>query len=310
MCSRTIKNIQRNSFFRCITTSMFNRATKLHSGYKGTWSTLNFLQSYRLHGEHALIIDIHPQTDWFPSRLPRNLFWAKQRVRITGLGSPNFFKSIRGIKTIHEVFNRHIPASSCQEWNYTLYEEHPAVDFQCSYFAKDGDEFAAQFPKNVDPFGILTRAGKQKGLRISTDCLIEYYERTIKPSGDQLYVWGLTFASHCWTDHIRLVKHNTVDPAILRRGHLVEVTMAFQLIRTKRGKWLMLAILRSIEVLSRHIDEVSFNATSLKANSTHAWSDAFIAKAEWHNPQRHCPSLEKICTEKEKRIRRRGGRDD
>lgn len=55
----------------------------------------------------------------------------------------------------------------------------------------------------------------------------------------------------------RMVHHEHTNPATLRRGYLVEVTVVFHLNRTKKGRWMLFTLVRAIEVLNREVDKVS-----------------------------------------------------
>ena len=74
---------------------------------------------------------------------------------------------------------RRLPSHSCQDWHAVQFQNYPALDLNCPYFPKEANAPILGFPKNIDPWGLLTRAGKAKGLQPSPDSLVEYYERSI-----------------------------------------------------------------------------------------------------------------------------------
>jgi len=89
-----------------------------------------------------------------------------------------------GLKTIYEVMTRRLPADSCYDWNTVQFENCPALELRCPYFAKDSTDCTDGFPSNIDPHGILAHAGRIKGLRPSTPSLVEYYERCTESAGE------------------------------------------------------------------------------------------------------------------------------
>ncbi|KAF8578045.1 hypothetical protein K439DRAFT_1621634 [Ramaria rubella] len=149
-----------------------------------------------------------------------------------------FHQSVMGFKTIHEIMTRRLPTNSCQMWQPSEFEGHVALDFQSPYFTRKSDEKLAQFPENVDPLGHLACRGKSKGLWPSLDSLVEYYERKIVVVNKK-----------------QLVRHERTEPATLRRGYLVKVTVVFHLNRTKKGRWMLFTLVRAIEVLNQEIDK-------------------------------------------------------
>ncbi|KAF8582436.1 hypothetical protein K439DRAFT_1618252 [Ramaria rubella] len=126
----------------------------------------------------------------------------------------------------------------CQTWQPSEFEGHVALDFQSPYFTCKSDEKLAQFPENIDPLGHLARRGKSKGLWPSLDSLVKYYKQKIVV-----------------VDKKQLVHHERTEPATLRRGYLVEVTVVFHLNCTKKGRWMLFTLVRAIEVLNREIDK-------------------------------------------------------
>ncbi|KAF8576935.1 hypothetical protein K439DRAFT_1622482 [Ramaria rubella] len=195
------------------------------------------------------------------NRLPWNVAWAKQMVRVSGLGGHGFHQSVMGFKTIHEIMTRRLPTNSCQTWQPSEYEGHVALDFQSPYFMRKSDEKLAQLPENVDPLGYLARRGKSKGLWPSLDSLVEYYERKIVVVNKK-----------------QLVRHEHTEPATLRRGYLVEVTIVFHLNHTKKGRWMLFTLVRAIEVLNQEIDKVSPHASTQKTDvSTITWCAGILA---------------------------------
>ncbi|KAF8576621.1 hypothetical protein K439DRAFT_1622734 [Ramaria rubella] len=190
------------------------------------------------------LVDFHLPPILQLDQLPQNVAWAKQMVRISGLGSRGFEQSVMGFKTIHEIMTRRFPTNSCQSWQPTEFEGHAALDLQSPYFTRKSKEKLTEFPPNVDPLGHLARRGKSKGLWPSLDALVEYYEIKVIIS-----------------DEKQMVCHKHTNPATLRRGYLVEVTVVFHLNRTKKGRWMLFTLVRAIEVLNREVDKAYLSWT-------------------------------------------------
>ncbi|KAF8585210.1 hypothetical protein K439DRAFT_1616155 [Ramaria rubella] len=184
------------------------------------------------------LVDFHLPPILQLDQLPQNVTWAKQMVRISGLGSRGFEQSVMGFKTIHEIMTQRFPTNTCQSWQPTEFDGHAALDLQSPYFTCKSEEKLTEFPPNVDPLGHLARQGKSKGLWPSLDALVEYYERKVIVS-----------------DEKQMVHHEHTNPATLRRGYLVEVTVVFHLNHTKKGRWMLFTLVRAIEVLNREVDK-------------------------------------------------------
>ena len=110
-----------------------------------------------------------------------------QRVRIVGLGSSGFHKTVLALQTIHEVMTRQLAADICPEWQPGVIHGHPAIDINAPYFAREGNTPASNFPTFVDPDGVLQRCGNAKGLKLSKDCFVEFYERKVAIEGEKRY---------------------------------------------------------------------------------------------------------------------------
>ncbi|KAF8574369.1 hypothetical protein K439DRAFT_1624382 [Ramaria rubella] len=149
-----------------------------------------------------------------------------------------FEQSMMGFKTVHEIMTRRFPTNSCQSWQPTEFEGHAALDLQSPYFTCKSKEKLTEFPPHVDPLGHLACQGKSKGLWPLLDALVEYYERKVIVS-----------------DEKQMVRHKHTNPATLRRGYLVEVTVVFHLNCTKKGRWMLFTLVRAIEVLNREVDK-------------------------------------------------------
>ncbi|KAF8591233.1 hypothetical protein K439DRAFT_1611248 [Ramaria rubella] len=152
-----------------------------------------------------------------------------------------FLRLLEGLYSITGVdYHGMLPGKSkcCQTWQPSEFEGHVALDFQSPYFTRKSDEKLAQLPENIDPLGHLAHRDKSKGLWPSLDSLVECYERKIVV-----------------VDKKQLVHHECTEPATLRRGYLMEVTVVFHLNCTKKGRWMLFTWVRAIEVLNREIDK-------------------------------------------------------
>jgi hypothetical protein len=107
-------------------------------------------------------------------------------VSLTGLGAPSFDASIQGILDIYAFFATHVcrdnlkALGSCGKFG-----DHTSLDITNRYFtslANAASEKVIDFPKDVDPLGIL--ASLQTPNYIHTESNnVDYYVRQHEPSG-------------------------------------------------------------------------------------------------------------------------------
>ena len=86
--------------------------------------------------------------------------YLRQRVVLTGLGSPTFASALKAAAEVYGCFNRQFLESVLDSWTSSDEESFgfPCLDISNRYFtpakeAVNGQEIA--FPKGVDPRGIL-----------------------------------------------------------------------------------------------------------------------------------------------------------
>jgi hypothetical protein len=108
-------------------------------------------------------------------------------VSLTGLGAPSFDAGIQGLLDIYAMFASHVSRDNLKALGSCgKYGDHTSLDISNRYFtsvANTVSEKAMDFPKDVDPFGIL--ASLQTPNYIHTENNeVGYYVRQHEPSGN------------------------------------------------------------------------------------------------------------------------------
>ncbi|KAI0037821.1 hypothetical protein FA95DRAFT_1470331, partial [Auriscalpium vulgare] len=181
--------------------------------------------------------DLPPVTD--KNQLMPKPAWAKQSVKICGLGSQVFDLSIRGIRTLERKIASLYKVGALQEWSPSVIGEWPSLDFATRYvtphaFAKG--QHAVPFSKDVDPQGILAKTTSSVGVHLEDNHVL-YYE-----------------AQH---DENNMVVYHPIDPAVIRIGQIVQLQVAFTSVPLwgKKGQHQLACKLRSLVILDRNVQE-------------------------------------------------------
>ena len=119
------------------------------------------------------------------NRTPRQVGFARQTIRLTGLGYESFDKAIRVIYALEQLMTRSLPPNSCHSWAPSLFENFPTIDIGNRYFTQRSEVLVddiASFSSAIDPHGILAHSGGDKYVH-TMDNLVQYYER-IKDNED------------------------------------------------------------------------------------------------------------------------------
>ncbi|KAI0037262.1 hypothetical protein FA95DRAFT_1614430 [Auriscalpium vulgare] len=165
--------------------------------------------------------------------------WAKQAVKICGLGSQIFDSAIRGLRTLECRIAALYKVGAVQEWSPSAIGEWPSLDFATRYvtphaFAKG--QHAVPFPKDVDPQGILLKTTSPVGIHLEDNHVL-YYEA-------------------CHIEKNKVV-YQPVDPAVIRIGQIVQLQVAFTSVPLwgKKGQHQLACKLRSLVILDRNVQE-------------------------------------------------------
>ncbi|KAI0039943.1 hypothetical protein FA95DRAFT_1471079, partial [Auriscalpium vulgare] len=179
--------------------------------------------------------DLPPVTD--KDQIMPKPAWAKQSVKICGLGSQVFDSAIRGLRTLERRIASLYKVGALQEWSPSLVGEWPSLDFATRYvtphtFAKG--QLVVPFSKDVDPQGILSKTMASVGAHVE-DNQVLYYEAQYNEKSK--------------------VAFQPVDPAVIRIGHIVQLQVAFTSVPLwgKKSQHRLACKLRSIAILDRNV---------------------------------------------------------
>ena len=97
-----------------------------------------------------------------------------QRVRLTRLSTEVFDKAVSAYRMVYDKMSAQFPPESTLPWQATVYEGHPAMDFNARYFTKRSDapnETNLPFEGGVDPRGILEKIRGQDLIHGPDNCV-------------------------------------------------------------------------------------------------------------------------------------------
>ena len=93
---------------------------------------------------------------------------------------------MQGILDVYALFSSHVGRESMKSCeNCHMYGNNTALELSNRYFSpikKTATENCVAFNRDVDPYGILARAGSANHAHCESN-VVEYYERFFKPSG-------------------------------------------------------------------------------------------------------------------------------
>lgn len=104
--------------------------------------------------------------------------WAKQSVKILGLGAEDFDDAVTGVSSMHRKMSGQYKLGSFEAWDVTREGEWPALDFSSRYVtpaAVAKGYPAVPFDVCVDPHGILLNSTMPFGKHLE-DNRVMYYE--------------------------------------------------------------------------------------------------------------------------------------
>ncbi|EFI27784.1 hypothetical protein CC1G_14707 [Coprinopsis cinerea okayama7 len=166
----------------------------------------------------------------------RNL---RQFVKVTGLGSTSFSLAGGAMESVVELFKQALGSDALVGTEEKLYEGDLALDFHARYFTDR--EVAPQekhipFDDLVDPQQILETL---RGTRFihGPDNRVEYCVKRVDPDGKTRY--------------------EPVDPASIKEGDIVEVTLAFMCVPIKENRYRFLPTLRAVTLLESRVRKES-----------------------------------------------------
>ncbi|KAI0060626.1 hypothetical protein BV25DRAFT_1807174 [Artomyces pyxidatus] len=188
-----------------------------------------------------LAFDLPPITS--KSQILPKPAWAKQSVKVVGLGAPEFDQAIAGIGAVHRRLSGLYKVDALQAWAAGRQAQFPELDFSNRYVTPHSlvrGQLASPFGAYIDPHDILATATKAIGLHVD-DNIVLYYD---KPS-DYLPV-----ASE--------VIFREIDPAVIRAGQIVQLQVSFSTVPMwgRKGMYRMVSKLRSVTILDRELHEV------------------------------------------------------
>ncbi|KAI0054297.1 hypothetical protein BV25DRAFT_1817240, partial [Artomyces pyxidatus] len=180
-----------------------------------------------------LAFDLPPITS--KSQIQPKPAWAKQSVKVVGLGAPEFDQAIAGIGAVHRKMSGLYKVDALQAWAAGRQAQFAELDFSNRYVTPHNlvrGQVASPFGAYIDPHDILATATKAIGLHVD-DNIVLYYE--------------------C------LLIFREIDPAVIRAGQIVQLQVSFSTVPMwgRKGMYRMVSKLRSVTILDRELHEVS-----------------------------------------------------
>ncbi|KAM6489424.1 hypothetical protein JOM56_015141, partial [Amanita muscaria] len=100
--------------------------------------------------------------------------YLRQSISVTGLGTPYFEASMKGLSNIFVLFSQFVPADKLQTCSMMgKFGEHASLDTGNRYFTAKKDnptERHIPFSADVDPNRILERAAKGRYIHSEHNC--------------------------------------------------------------------------------------------------------------------------------------------
>lgn len=118
--------------------------------------------------------------------LKKKAKFIRQAIRITGLNTPNFRKSVSKTADIQELMKNSIEPIVLAEWNPSTYEGEHALDMSARYFTPRKSaphERGQAFGIGVDPNGILADVRGQELIH-GNDNKVEYLREYKNEKGE------------------------------------------------------------------------------------------------------------------------------
>ncbi|KAI0086715.1 hypothetical protein BDY19DRAFT_894419, partial [Irpex rosettiformis] len=176
--------------------------------------------------------------------LPKNILSAKQLILLTGLGAEGFTKASRAVLAIRSMFTSNLPRNSLLPWTPIVDNGHQCLEFSNCYFSTSQLEGLnpVEFDPAVDPKGIL--ASLEVDGKHTDDNVVLYFERLAGKNKGYESTLEETYIA--------------IKPVAIRPGYLVEVQSSFSVAPLNKGRYVMLNKLRSICILSKQVQDVSY----------------------------------------------------
>ena len=107
---------------------------------------------------------------------------ARQYVRISGLGTPQFNQAIQGLKQLRGVMEVRTGQGTLSQVRVSTERGFNVLEFGSRFFSSQREATshnAVELGQIIDPMGVLRRLGEQHGGVHLPDNTVEYYERTV-----------------------------------------------------------------------------------------------------------------------------------
>lgn len=108
---------------------------------------------------------------------------ARQFVRISGLGIPQFLEALQGVQAMRDQLATQLPQSTLSAWNVNFERGFPVLEASNRFFSSQEEartSEAVELGQHVDPMGILASIGQShRGVHV-LDNEVKYYERVVK----------------------------------------------------------------------------------------------------------------------------------
>ncbi|KAG2022487.1 hypothetical protein CC2G_000229 [Coprinopsis cinerea AmutBmut pab1-1] len=180
----------------------------------------------------------------------RDLRNLRQFVKVTGLGDPSFEVAMEGVREIFSKFEYVHGAERLIGVEAKLYEGELALDCHSRYFTdreRAPHEKHIPFPELVDPKHILEDIRGPAFIH-GPDNHVEYYSKSFDGG------------------HPR---YDPIDPAILKEGDIVELSISFMSVPIKNGNFRLVTSLRAVALLSNETRKKSEAARTLETVTPH-----------------------------------------
>ncbi|KIJ51739.1 hypothetical protein M422DRAFT_244081 [Sphaerobolus stellatus SS14] len=142
------------------------------------------------------------------------------------------FSIFIAIPALQEILYRDVANMSREDWQPSAHDKYPAIDMSSSYFTKSRHNSPTEFSDIIDPCGELASQATAQNLVRHPDFLKEFCKHKIIESNRKT-----------------ILEYQTINPATIQKGQLVEVCIEFKAILTKHAKWKTIVIPRAIVIL-------------------------------------------------------------